>query len=118
MHIRDEDCQIITNLAPRPDEYIIKKPRHSAFFHTELEPTLRKMNRDQVIVGGVFAHHGVMVGCIDGYMRNFQMTMAADALGDYSEPEHRMVLQYVAQMCGAVSKVARVEGVLVAGGDN
>ena len=87
-HVRDEDCQIITDLMPRADEYVIEKPRHSAFFQKELEPTLRKMNRDQVIVCGVFAHHGVMVSCIDGYMRNFQMTMVADALGDYSEPEH------------------------------
>ncbi len=45
--------------APCADEYLIEKPRHSAFFQTELEPTLRKMNRDQVIVCGVFAHHGV-----------------------------------------------------------
>ena len=73
------------------------------------------MNRDQVIVCGVFAHHGVMVGCIDGYTRNFQMTMVADALGDYSEPGHRMVLQYVAQMCGAANTVRRVEGLLAAG---
>lgn len=102
-HVTDRDCEIIDVLAPRADEYLIHKPRHSAFFDTELEPTLRKMNRDQVIVCGVFAHHGVMVSCIDGYMRNFQMTMVADALGDYSEPEHRMALQYVAQMCGSVS---------------
>lgn len=111
-HVREEDCQIIADLAPRADEYIIEKRRHSAFFQTELEPTLRKMNRDQVIVCGVFAHHGVMVSCIDGYMRNFQMTMVADALGDYSEPEHRMALQYVAQMCGSVSTRARVEAFL------
>ena len=45
-------------------------------------------------------------------MRNFQMTMVADALGDYSEPEHCMALQYVAQMCGSVSTVGRVEGLL------
>ena len=32
----------------------------------------------------------------------------ADALGDYSEPEHRMALQYVAQMCGSVSTKGRV----------
>lgn len=113
-HVREEDCRNLDALAPRDDEYVIHKPRHSAFFDTELEPTLRKMNRDQVIVCGVFAHHGVMVSCIDGYMRNFQMTMVADALGDYSEPEHRMALQYVAQMCGAVSTRQRVTDLLQA----
>jgi len=111
-HVTDRDCEIIDALAPRADEYVIHKPRHSAFFDTELEPTLRKMNRDQVIVCGVFAHHGVMVSCIDGYMRNFQMTMVADALGDYSEFEHRMALQYVAQMCGSVSTQRRVTDLL------
>lgn len=107
-HVTDRDCEIIDALAPRADEYVIHKPRHSAFFDTELEPTLHKMNRDQVIVCGVFAHHGVMVSCIDGYMRNVQMTMVADALGDYSEPEHRMALQYVAQMCGSISTWGRI----------
>lgn len=111
-HVRNEDCEIISDLKPRDDEYLIEKPRHSAFFETPLEPLLRKMNRDQVLVCGVFAHHGVMVSCIDGYMRNFQMTMVADALGDYSEPEHRMALQYVAQMCGSVSTRGRVEALL------
>lgn len=107
-HVTDRDCEIIDALAPHADEYVIHKPRHSAFFDTELEPTLRKMNRDQVVICGVFAHHGVMVTCMDGYMRNFQMTMAADALGDYSEAEHRMALQWVAQMCGSVSTTRRV----------
>ena len=50
------------------------------------------------------------VTCIDGTLRNFQMTMVADALGDYSEPEHRMALQYVAQMCGSVSALGRGRG--------
>lgn len=107
-HVTDRDCEIIDALAPRADEYVIHKPRHSAFFDTELEPTLRKMNRDQVVICGVFEHHGVMVSCMDGYMRNFQMTMVADALGDYSEAEHRMALQWVAQMCGSCSTTARV----------
>lgn len=111
-HVSEKDCQIIADIAPRPDEHVIEKPRHSAFFNTPLEPLLRRMNRDQVVVCGVFAHHGVMVSCIDGYMRNFQMTMVADALGDYTEPEHRMALQYVAQMCGSIKTLKQVKSCL------
>lgn len=48
-------------------------------------------------------------------MHNFQITMVADALGDYGEPEHRMALLYVAQMCGSGSTRGRVEGLLAAG---
>ena len=40
------------------------------------------------------------------------MTMVADALGDYSGPEHRMALQYVARRCGSVSTKRRVEDLL------
>ena len=99
------DCAIANAVAPDTESYVIEKPRHSAFFKTPLEELLRKMNRDQVVVCGVFAHHGVMVSTIDGYMRNFQMTLVADALRDYSEEEHRFALKCLAQMCGSVSAV-------------
>ena len=108
-HVTEHDCAIADAVAPDAESYVIEKPRHSAFFKTPLEELLRKMNRDQVVVCGVFAHHGVMVSTIDGYMRNFQMTLVADALGDYSEDEHRFALKYVAQMCGSVSTVDGIE---------
>lgn len=113
--VPESAVNIVDTLRPEPNEYLIEKPRHSAFFNTPLEPLLRKMGRDQVVICGVFAHHGVMVSCIDGYMRNFQMTMVADALGDYSQAEHLMALQYVAQMCGSVSTIERVRNVLQTG---
>ena len=75
------DCAIADAVAPDTESCVIEKSRHSAFFKTPLEELLRKMNRDQVVVCGVFAHHGVMVSTIDGNMRNFQMTLVADALG-------------------------------------
>ena len=99
------DCAIADAVAPDTESCVIEKSRHSAFFKTPLEELLRKMNRDQVVFCGVFAHHGVMVSTIDDYMRNFQMTLVADALGDYSEEEHRFALKYLAQMCGSVSTV-------------
>ena len=111
-HVTEHDCAIADAVAPDAESYVIEKSRHSAFFKTPLEELLRKMNRDQVVVCGVFAHHGVMVSTIDGYMRNFQMTLVADALGDYSEDEHRFALKYVAQMCGSISTVEEINSVL------
>ena len=76
------DCAIADAVAPDTESCMIEKSRHSVFFKTPLEELLRKMNRDQVVFCGVFAHHDVMVSTINGYMRNFQMTLVADALGD------------------------------------
>ena len=75
-------CAIADAVAPDTESHVIEKSRHSAFFKIPLEELLSKMNRDHVVVCGVFAHHGVMVSTIGGYMRNFQMTLVADALGD------------------------------------
>ena len=105
-------CAIADAVAPDTESHVIEKSRHSAFFKIPLEELLSKMNRDHVVVCGVFAHHGVMVSTIGGYMRNFQMTLVADALGDYSEDEHRFALKYVAQMCGSVSTVEAIERLL------
>ena len=65
-HVTECDCAIADAVAPDAESCVIEKSRHSAFFKTSLEELLRKMNRDQVFVCGVFAHHGVMVSTIDG----------------------------------------------------
>jgi bifunctional isochorismate lyase / aryl carrier protein len=98
--ITDHDIAICETLAPRPQDFVIDKLRVSAFYETPLAGLLGKMGRRQLVVCGVFAHHGVMVSSIEAFMRNHKVQLVADALGDYSEDDHWMALRYVAQTCG------------------
>jgi bifunctional isochorismate lyase / aryl carrier protein len=101
-----QDCAITAALAPMPQDFVINKLRVSAFFGTPLADVLQKIGRRQVIVCGVFAHHGVMMTSADAFMRNYQVQLVADAVADYSEDDHWMALRYVAQTSGCIHLLA------------
>ncbi len=97
-----KDCAITAELAPQPEDFVIDKLRVSAFFGTPLTDVLQKIGRRQLIVCGVFAHHGVMMTSADAFMRNYQVQLVADAVADYNEDDHWMALRYVAQTSGCI----------------
>lgn len=107
-----DDAAIAAELWPREADYVLVKTRYSAFFGTGLHELLQKMNRRQVVLCGVFGHHGVMLTAADAYMRNYRVFLAADALGDYSREEHDMAVRYVAEVCGQVVLTDGVEQAL------
>lgn len=101
-HLTDQDRAICHVLAPADDDYVVRKPRYSGFFRTELEDILTKTNRRQIILTGVFAHHGVLLTAADAYMRNVKVSLVVDATADYSEEEHSRALDYIAEVCGSL----------------
>jgi|LakMenEpi03Aug12_release.lakeMendotaPanAssembly.Ray.scaffolds.fasta_scaffold347272_1 bifunctional isochorismate lyase/aryl carrier protein len=107
-HVTEADCAICEALTPAPDDYVIDKPRYSGFFRTELEDVLSLINRNHVILTGVFAHHGVLLTAADAYMRNYKVSMVVDATADYSLADHEKALEYVAEVCGALTTTAAV----------
>lgn len=93
---------IVPELTPRASETVLVKTRYSAFFGTELETYLRARGRDQLWICGVFAHIGGMVTAFDAFMRDLKPFLISDALADFSEPQHRASLAFVADSCGVV----------------
>jgi nicotinamidase-related amidase len=49
------DVEVYAPLAPLAEDIIVTKRRHSAFYGTELEIILRRLNTDTIIVAGVTA---------------------------------------------------------------
>lgn len=107
-----DDVAIAAELAPRDNDYLIVKTRYSAFFGTGLHETLQKMNRRQIVLCGVFGHHGVMLTAADAYMRNYQVFLVADAVADYSREDHDTAIRYVAEVCGQLALAQTVEQAL------
>ncbi|KPF46033.1 isochorismatase [Rhizobium sp. AAP43] len=102
--------QIIEALAPQPSDVVLTKWRYSAFERSDLAELMRGWGRDQLVIGGVYAHIGCMVTAVEAFMKDIQAFMVGDAVADFSEAEHRMALQYVATRCGAVVDTASLAG--------
>lgn len=101
--VSDEDADVISELKPRDSDFIISKSKYSAFFDTELEKKMFAMGRSQIIITGIFAHHGCLATALDAYMRNIKVFFVADATADYSREDHDMALSYVAETSGVLT---------------
>lgn len=102
--------RVVDELAPGTDDVVLTKWRYSAFKRSDLAKRMRGWERDQLVIGGVYAHIGCMVTALDAFMGDIQAFLVGDAVADFSEAEHRMALHYVATRCGALVATASLAG--------
>lgn len=84
--------EIADRLGPLPGEIVIAKPKPSAFYCTALDPYLNLLGVDSLIVTGMVTSGCVRATVIDGYMRNYHVTVPEEAVADYSIFQHRTSL--------------------------
>ena len=74
-----ENEQIIPELAPRPEDYLVKKHRWSSFFQTHLELSLRTAGINTIILAGGSTEVGVASTAYSARDRDFNQIMISDA---------------------------------------
>ena len=97
-----EHEQIVAPLAPQDGDIVLVKHRYSAFQRSNFAELLRARGRDQLLIGGVYAHIGCQCTATEAFQRDIEPFFVADALADFSREWHDAALAHVADCSGAV----------------
>ncbi len=90
-----EGAKLLSELHVKPKDYQIIKKRYSAFFKTELDNLLKKLNVNTAVIGGVNSHACVRMAAIDAYQRDYEILLATDCIDSYDEAHHLISVRYL-----------------------
>lgn len=69
----DANQPIILKVKPKPSDYFLIKPQHSAFFQTPLLSLLCELGKTHIIMAGIAGDICVLFSAKDAYMYQFSM---------------------------------------------
>ena len=83
---------VVAQLTPDEDDYFILKPKHSAFFQSNLEILLDYLGATTLILTGMAADICVLFTANDAYMRDFQIAIPSDCVASEEAKLNRQAL--------------------------
>ncbi len=92
---------VVARLKPEEDDYFILKPKHSAFYQTNLDILLRYLGVNTVIITGMAADRCVLFTANDAYMRDLRIIVPQDCVASEHAEQNRQVLSLMERVLKA-----------------
>src|SRR5689334_18748682 len=82
-------------IKPDQEDYLILKPKHSAFYQTPLDTLLTSLRTEALILAGLTTNSCILCTAYDANMRDFRLFVPADCSAARSAAEHRQALKHI-----------------------
>jgi nicotinamidase-related amidase len=105
---RVHEATFPAEMAPHEDEYVLTKPKASAFFGTPLASYLVRNGIDTLVLAGVATSGCVRATAVDAASHNFHVCVVEDACFDRSEFAHAANLFDIQMKYGDVVRADEV----------
>ena len=92
---------LVEKLLPDEDDYLVLKPKHSAFYSTTLDTLLRYLGTRTLVLGGVAANICVLFTANDAYMRDLKLLVPHDAVASNTEAENAAAIEQMRKVLKA-----------------
>jgi nicotinamidase-related amidase len=92
---------VVERLRPEDDDYVVLKPKHSAFYSTPLETLLKHLGTERMVITGMSAEMCVLFTAMDAYLRDFDLHVPADCVASATPERTRDALRYLEEVLGA-----------------
>lgn len=93
--------RMVKQLVPETPDYIVLKPKHSAFYATPLDVLLEYIGVQTVIIAGITTNACVMITASDVYVRDFRLLVPSDCVAALTDSEQRDALKLMEANFGA-----------------
>lgn len=93
--------RLVELLRPERDDYVVLKPKHSAFHATTLDALLNYLQADQLIITGISADVCVQFSASDAYMRDFKLYIPEDCIASDSAEHTQEAITYLKRVLDA-----------------
>jgi len=87
-----QGAEIIEELRPQEEDFVVKKRRYSGFLGTDLDLLLRELRIEKIYIVGILTNICVFFTAAEASMRDYEVIVYADSVTTISEREHRFAL--------------------------
>ena len=98
---------IAERLRPQPIDYVVLKPKHSAFFSTTLDLLLRYLRTRTLVIGGFTADRCVLFTASDAYLRDFRIVVPSDGVASLDRGANQLALSQMRTLLDADVRPSR-----------
>lgn len=95
------EARIVDELAPGMNDIVLHKRNYSGFRDTGLDPLLRSLGVDTVILTGIHTHICVLHTAWDAFYHGYNIIIVKDAVAAFSREDHEYALRYMEKIYGA-----------------
>ena len=93
-----EGAKIIAELKPKKEDYVVPKISYSAFYKTELEKLLKKLDVDELIITGVVTNICVLYTAMDALSRGFKVEVPENSVAALDQEDHKFALRQIKEV--------------------
>lgn len=91
-------AEIVADLAPSKEDYVIEKRRYSGFFGTDLHILLQGLGVDTLYITGAATDICVYLTAMDGHQFDFKVKIIRECVAGTSENAHRAALSAIERL--------------------
>jgi len=95
-----EGANIIEELKPSKNDFIIHKRRYSGFFQTDLDISLREEGIIELELVGVCTNICVLYTAVSARMLDYRVTVLKDAVASFDQGAHDFALRQMKDVLG------------------
>jgi nicotinamidase-related amidase len=108
----EDFAEIIPELGPKPEDFVITKKQWGAFYGTELDLQLRRRKIDTIILCGIATNIGVESTARFAYEYGYNQIFAEDAMSAMAEDEHEHTVKKIFPRMGQVRTTKEILAVM------